>query len=186
MLGWGDEHRTSNIEHRTLKWKRVKKRLPQGAWASCPHLRSPGRATRPRGADSFGKDMRNWKLVKRKKKSLLHAAGASCSRPFLERPAPSYAKRMNMPPFVTHARRPRVRPFGPRHSLREFLSKTATSLRRFSWILIACYSLRPCHSGFAFIEGRLSSRCIHEVLHIYTSGLQVLSSGKSEKSRSAV
>ena len=33
---------------------------------------------------------------------------------------------------LTHARRPRVRPYGPRHSLREFLSKTATCLRRFS------------------------------------------------------
>jgi hypothetical protein len=40
------------------------------------------------------------------------------------------------PPLLTHARHPRVRPFGPSHSLREFLSKTATSLRRFSCLLI--------------------------------------------------
>jgi hypothetical protein len=40
------------------------------------------------------------------------------------------------PPLLTPARHPRVRPFGPSHSLREFLSKTATSLRRFSCLLI--------------------------------------------------
>jgi len=51
------------------------------------------------------------------------------------------------PPLLTHARHPRVRPFGPSHSLREFLSKTATSLRRFSclWILTVLHlaPMRP-------------------------------------------
>jgi hypothetical protein len=63
-LGWsergGGEHRTSNIEHRTSKGKRLRKWLLQGAWASCPLFQSPGRATRPRGADTFRILKREW------------------------------------------------------------------------------------------------------------------------------